>query len=67
VSTKGITDEFVGQVAQDLRVRYGLDEEDLRALGSRLAGGQGERSAENVEFAKRFTAEHRETFDRLAQ
>jgi hypothetical protein len=39
----------------------------VRALGSRLAGGSGTRSAENLEFAKRFTQEHRETFDRLAE
>jgi hypothetical protein len=67
VSAKGITDELVKQVADDLRERYGLDDDDVRALGSRLAGAAGERSAENLEFAKRFTDEHRETFDRLAE
>ena len=65
MSEKGITDELVQQVADDLRARYGLDDEDMRILGSRLAAG--ERSAENLEFAKRFTEEHRETFDRLAE
>jgi hypothetical protein len=35
--------------------------------GSRLADAAGERRAENLEFAKRFTEEHRETFDRLAE
>jgi hypothetical protein len=65
VSEKGITDELVQQVADDLRARYGLDDEDMRMLGSRLA--TGERSAENLEFAERFTEEHRETFDRLAE
>ncbi len=49
------------------RARYGLDEEDMRALGSRLADAAGERSAENLEFAGRFFEEHRETFDRLAK
>jgi hypothetical protein len=39
----------------------------MRALGSRLADSTSARSAENIEFAKRFTEEHRETFDRLAQ
>ena len=39
----------------------------MRALGSRLADSTGAPSAENIEFAKRFTKEHRETFDRLAK
>ena len=52
------------QVADDLRDRYGLDDEDIRTLGSRLAGA---RSAENLEFAERFTETHRETFQRLAE
>ena len=67
MSAKGITDELVQQVADDLRSRYGLDDDDVRALGSRLAGAAGERGAENLEFARRFTDEHRETFDRLAE
>jgi hypothetical protein len=66
VSAKGITDELVQQVADDLRARYGLDDEDVRALGSRLADSAATRSAENLDFAKRFTEAHRETFDRLA-
>jgi hypothetical protein len=66
VSANGITDELVRQVANDLRARYGLDDEDMRTLGSRLADSAGTPSAENIEFAKRFTEEHRETFDRLA-
>lgn len=67
VSAKAITDELVRAVADDLRARYGLDDEDMRALGSRLADAAAGRSAQNVEFAKRFTDEHRETFDRLAE
>lgn len=67
MSAKGITDELVQQVADELRTRYGLDDEDVRALGSRLADGASERRTENLEFAKRFTDEHRETFDRLAE
>jgi hypothetical protein len=67
VSAKGITDELVQQVADELRTRYGLDDEDVRALGSRLADAASERRTENLEFAKRFTDEHRETFDRLAE
>jgi hypothetical protein len=67
VSAKGITDEPVRQVADELRARYGLDDEDVRALGSRLADAMSTRSARNLEFAKRFTEEHRETFDRLAE
>jgi hypothetical protein len=67
VSSKDITDELVRQVADELRERYGLDDEDVRTLGARLAGAADARAAANVEFAERFTAEHRETFDRLAQ
>ena len=67
MSAKGITDELVQQVADDLRARYGLDDEDVRALGSRLADSAAARSAENLEFAKGFTEERRDTFDRLAE
>ena len=63
----GIRDELVQQVADDLRDRYGLDDDDIRTLGSRLADPSGTRSAENVEFAERFTETHRETFQRLAE
>jgi hypothetical protein len=67
VSSKDITDELVRQVADELRARHGLDDEDLRALGARLAESADARAAANIEFAARFTDEHRETFDRLAQ
>ena len=67
MSAKGITDELVRQVANDVCARYGLDDEGMRALGSRLADSTGAHSAENIEFAKRFTEEHRETFYRLAK
>ncbi len=67
MSAKGISDELVRQVANDLRARYALDDEDMRALGARLAEAADARSAQNVEFAERFTDEHRETFDRLAK
>lgn len=61
-----ISDEFVRLIAKDLRTRYALDEEDVRALGARLAS-PADRTAENLEFAERFTGEHRATFDRLAE
>jgi len=67
VSARGISDELVRRVADELRARYDLDEEDMRTLGARLADVSGQRSAENLEFAERFTGEHRETFDRLAE
>jgi hypothetical protein len=67
VSAEGITDDLVRKVADDLRARYDLDDEDMRALGTRLAESATPRSAENLEFAKRFTEEHHETFDRLAE
>ena len=66
MSVDRISDEFVRLIAEDLRSRYELDEADVRALGARLASPTG-RSAENLEFAERFTDEHRETFDRLAE
>jgi hypothetical protein len=67
VSAEGITDELVRQVADDLRQRYALDDEDVRALGARLADPTGTRRAENLQFAERFVGEHQETFDRLAK
>ena len=67
MSAKRITHKLVRQLADDLRARYGLDNEGMRALGSRLADFTGAPSAKNIEFAKRFTEEHRETFDRLAK
>jgi hypothetical protein len=66
MSVERISDEFVRLIAEDLRTRYALDEEDVRALGARLAS-PADRSADNLEFAKRFTDEHRETFDQLAE
>ena len=59
MSAKGITDELVRQVANDLCARHGLDDEGMRALGSRLADSTGAPGAENIEFAKRFTASSR--------
>ena len=41
--------------------------QDIRTLGSRLAGPVNTRSAENLEFAQRFTDTHHETFRRLAE
>jgi hypothetical protein len=67
VSAKGISDELVQRVADDLRERYSLDDEDMRALGARLANPSGTRTAENLEFAEKFVDEHRETFERLSQ
>ena len=68
VSARDITDELVKQVAEDLRTRYALDDEDVRALGARLADPTRlARSAENDTFAHRFTTEHGTTFDRLDQ
>jgi hypothetical protein len=68
MSAKGISDELVDQVSNELRERYGLDDEDLRLLGARLADDPRlRRRVENLAFAERFTDEHRETFDRLAK
>jgi hypothetical protein len=68
VSSRSITDELVQQVIDDLQARYDLDVEDLRALGTRLAGIDATaRSKENVAFAEQFVAEHPATFDRLSR
>jgi hypothetical protein len=68
MSARPITEELVQQVSEDLRTRYALDEEDVRALGARLADqDRVDRHDENIAFAERFTTEHRETFDRLGQ
>lgn len=68
MSAHGITDDLVRRVADDLRERYSLDEEDVRVLGARLADDPSvQRRTENRAFAERFTRDHRETFDRLAR
>jgi hypothetical protein len=68
VSLRPITDQLVQEVADDLRARYALDDDDVRALGARLAADErNERRAENVAFAERFSAEHHETLDRLGR
>lgn len=65
MSTRPITDELVAEVIGELRQRYDMDADDVRALGSRLASL--DRRAENVTFAEQFVAEHKATFDRLAE
>lgn len=68
MASRDITDELVSEIVRDLRERYAFDDEDLQAVGARLAEGRAaERSAQNVAFAERFVAEHRGTFDRLGQ
>lgn len=68
MSSRPITDQLVQEVADDLRARYALDDDDVRALGAKLAANERDaRQTENVEFAKRFTAEHHETIDRLGR
>lgn len=67
MSSRDITAELVRKVADELRERYDLDDEDVRALGAALAEPADARAAANREFAERFTAEHRESFDRLSR
>jgi hypothetical protein len=67
MSARDVTDELVERVARDLRDRYSLDEEAVRALGARLANPNNSRAVENLLFAERFVTEHRETFERLGQ
>ncbi|MBJ7329886.1 MAG: hypothetical protein JHC95_08320 [Solirubrobacteraceae bacterium] len=68
MSSHPITDELVAQVIDDLRARYGLDGDDLRELGARLAGTEPQaRRDENVAFAERFVDDHSATFDRLSR
>jgi len=67
MSANEITDELVQRVADDLRTRYSLDENDVRALGARLAASAGARRQRNLEFSEQFVDTHSETFDRLAR
>ncbi|MBJ7519373.1 MAG: hypothetical protein JHC84_06730 [Solirubrobacteraceae bacterium] len=68
MSSRPITDELVAQVIDDLQARYGMDQDDLRELGARLAGTDRQaRQDENVAFAERFIDEHARTFDRLSR
>jgi hypothetical protein len=68
MSAKVISDELVQRVGNDLHERYGLDDEDVRRLGARLADDpRVQRRAENLAFAERFTDEHRQTVERLAE
>ncbi len=68
MGSRVITDELVRQVTEDLRARYDLDADGVRQLGARIAAAEREaRSAENRDFAARFTEQHRGTFERLAQ
>jgi hypothetical protein len=67
VSAKHITDKLARQLADELRARYGLDNDGMRALGSRLGGLRRHAQQRELEFGKRFTLEHRGTFDRLAK
>ncbi|HMJ32429.1 MAG TPA: hypothetical protein VK501_00820 [Baekduia sp.] len=65
---RDITDELVQQVIADLQTRYALDDDDVRALGAKLAEpARNEGRTDNLAFAERFVAEHRATFDRLGQ
>lgn len=68
MASRDITDELVSEIVRDLRDRYALDEDELRTVGARIAGGGAtDRAAENVAFAERFVAEHRGTFDGLGK
>ncbi len=63
-----ITDQLVQEVADELRSRYLLDDDAMRALGVRLADVESlARHAENQHFAERFVSEHGATFHRLSQ
>jgi hypothetical protein len=68
MASRDITDELVSEIARDLQTRYALDDEDMRAVGERLAGDRAAgRTEENVNFAERFLGEHPSTFDRLSR
>ncbi|MCX6387957.1 MAG: hypothetical protein NTX07_04425 [Solirubrobacterales bacterium] len=60
-----ITDELIDKIAKELAARYDLGEDAVREVGSRLAEDRRARSEANEEFARRFMAEHAETFRRL--
>jgi hypothetical protein len=68
VASRDITEELVQQVIADLHARYALDDDDVRALGAKLAEpARNEGRTENLAFAERFVADHQATFDRLGQ
>ena len=67
MSAKGITDELVRQVANDLCTRYGLDDEGMRA-GLAARGLHRRAQAPRTSSSRNaLPEEHRETFDRLAK
>lgn len=66
MSTQPITEQLVREVAQDLRERYALDEDDLRALGTELAAGAAN-AAQSAAFAQAFIADHPATVERLSR
>jgi hypothetical protein len=68
VASRHITEELVAQVVADLHTRFALDEDDVRALGAKLAEpARGDSRTENLAFAERFVADHQATFERLGQ
>jgi hypothetical protein len=63
VARHEISEALVQQIVADLKARYAFDDDDVRALGARLA----ELRASNLAFAERFVADHEATFNRLGQ
>jgi hypothetical protein len=61
-----MTDELVQQVAEHLRDRYGLDDEDIRALGS-VSPAHAECAAQTWSSPSVSPARTRETFQRIAE
>jgi hypothetical protein len=68
VDRREISKELVQQIVADLRARYAFDDDDVRALGAKLAEpAPDERRTSNLAFAERFVADHKATFNRLGQ
>jgi hypothetical protein len=63
-----ISKPLVQQIIANLRARYAFDDDDVRALGAKLAEpARDERRTTNLAFAERFVADHEATFSRLGQ
>ena len=65
MAATNITDELIDQIAKELAEKYNLGVDGVREVGSRLAADREARSEANKEFARRFVADHAETFERL--
>lgn len=67
MAATNITDELIGQIAEELAANHHLSPNQLSEVGRRVSPEEAERQAANDAFAERFMAEQAETFDRLSR